>query len=317
MIAKKRIGVLMGGMSTEREISLKSGLRIADALDRLGYDVVALDVQRNIAEVLVKERVEAAFIALHGRYGEDGAIQGLLEILGIPYTGSGISASAIGMDKGITKKLLVQGGIPTPDFVLLKKDPVAGDPIEGLRGKPFPLPWVVKPTSQGSTIGISIVHRLEEVQGAMEAAFDLDATVLVESYIEGQEITAGVLDHAPLPLVEIVPKESFYDYRAKTTMGMAEYLTPARLDGETDRQIRSLAQAVHFLAGCRGATRVDFRVDRKNRPYVLEINTVPGMTETSLLPRAARAAGIEYDELVERILLSAFQERARDGKAAR
>ncbi|MBI5197103.1 MAG: D-alanine--D-alanine ligase, partial [Nitrospirae bacterium] len=221
---------------------------------------------------------------------------------------SGVLASAIGMDKVMTKQLLKVGGILTPPAAVLEK----GDLLPLPDDVNFPFPWVVKPSRQGSTIGISIVRAKDGIGKAMETAFHHDHTILVEAFIEGQEITSGILDDQPLPPVEIVPKEDFYDYRTKTTSGMAEYLVPARLTSDLTREVQQTALKVHRIVGCRGATRVDFRVSRGGEAHVLEINTVPGMTETSLLPRAARAAGIEYDELVERILKSAFREGEKD-----
>ncbi|MBI4715442.1 MAG: D-alanine--D-alanine ligase [Nitrospirae bacterium] len=303
----KRVGVLMGGMSSEREISLKSGRLVAEALKRRGYDVVPLDVDREVAAALRREKVEAVFIALHGRYGEDGAIQGLLEVMGIPYTGSGVLASAVGMNKIMTKRILESRRIPTPASIVVRRDGYPGAGRESIRRRGLRFPWVVKPSAQGSTIGVRVVDREELLEEALGEAFRYDPEALVEEFIPGREVTAGILGGEPLPLVEIVPKESFYDYATKTTAGMAEYRVPAPLPLETTRAIQSAALDVHRAVGCRGVSRVDFRVDPTGRPFVLEINTVPGMTETSLLPQAARAAGIDYDTLVERILESAFR----------
>jgi D-alanine-D-alanine ligase len=308
MGAAKRIGVLMGGMSSEREISLKSGRLVSESLKRLGYDAIAVDMDRDVGPRLRQEKIDAVFIALHGRYGEDGAIQGLLEIMGIPYTGSGVMASAIGMDKTMTKRLLIAHQIPTPAYVVLKSGTDLPTALAELRGAGLKPPWVVKPAAQGSTIGVSVgVEPETTLADALKRAFHHDSTALVEAFIEGREVTAGILNHRSLPLVEIVPKTSFYDYDTKTTSGMAEYKVPAPLAASFSGTLQEMSLNVYRILGCRGAARVDLRVDFSGRPYVLEINTVPGMTESSLLPMAAREAGIGYDALVEQILKSALR----------
>jgi D-alanine-D-alanine ligase len=306
MLTDKKIAVLMGGKSAEREISLKSGRAIETSLRRQGCTVVAIDPDETVAEQLRREKIGLVVNALHGRGGEDGTIQGLLEILGIPYTGSGVLASAIGMDKVMTKRFLEACGIPTPAYSVLRSPRSAA---AGTRGLPDGLkcPVVVKPSCQGSTIGVTIVESPDGIQSAYAEAFRHGDEILVEEYIQGREVTAGILEEAPLPLVEIVPKEVFYDYKAKYTTGMTEYIVPARLPQDVTETVQGLALKTHQGIGCRGCTRVDFRVDQNGRPFVLEINTVPGMTETSLLPKAAAAAGILYDQLVARIVESALK----------
>jgi len=299
MITNKRIGVLMGGLSSEREISLKTGNLVTSSLIRKGYDAISIDVGRDLPFRLVDEKIEVAFIALHGRYGEDGCIQGLLEAMGIPYTGSGVTASAIGMDKLLSKKIFEYNDIPTPKFIVYRRD-IGEEPIA------VRYPAVVKPCRQGSTIGVSLVSKGSELHRAIENALRYDDEVIIEEYISGMEVTAGILEDSPLPLVEIVPAGGFYDFSAKTTSGMAEYIVPARLSPSLSKEIQTIALKAHKALRCCHVSRVDFRVDPAGRPYVLEINTVPGMTETSLLPRAAREAGIAYDDLVEKILSSAF-----------
>ncbi|HSG05994.1 MAG TPA: D-alanine--D-alanine ligase, partial [Nitrospiria bacterium] len=244
-----------------------------------------------------------AFNALHGRGGEDGTIQGLLECLEIPYTGSGVRASAIGMDKALTKKLLEAEGIPTPRSCLAGKQPGEKDAPPALP-KEMAIPVVVKPNSEGSTLGISIVKKEDDLLPAIESARRYDDEVLIEEYVEGREMTVGILDGEALPVIEVVPKENFYDYDAKYTKGKTEYRVPAPLSPESSGELQELAVRTHQLLGCRGATRVDFRLDNGGRPFVLEINTVPGMTETSLLPKAAEAKGISYDDLVRRMVLA-------------
>lgn len=299
MITNKRIGVLMGGLSSEREISLKTGNLVAASLTRRGYDVVPIDVGRDLPYRLVDKEIEAAFVALHGRYGEDGCVQGLLEVMGILYTGSGVAASAICMDKLLSKRMFEYHGIPTPKFFLYRRDD--GDDLPAVR-----YPVVVKPCREGSTIGVSIVSKSSDLPPAVENTFQYGDEVIIEEYIAGMEVTAGILDDTPLPLVEIVPEEGFYDFSAKTTAGMAEYVVPARLSPSLREGIQAIALKTHKALGCCYVSRVDFRVDPAGHPYVLEVNSVPGMTDTSLLPLAARETGIGYDDLVERILSSAF-----------
>jgi D-alanine-D-alanine ligase len=294
--AGKRIGVLRGGRSTERDVSLRSGASVAAALKRQGYEVRELEPD---VAVLTPSAggIDVAFIALHGRGGEDGRIQAVLEWLGVPYTGSGVLASAVGMHKAMTKRLLEADNIPTPAW---RRSDGAGTPaIERF-------PVVVKPACEGSTVGITIVKEPGHLAAAVESAARYGGEVLIEDYIDGHELTVAVLDGEPLPPIEIVPKEAFYTYEAKYTPGRCEYkLPPVHVTEASWRQAQELAARVHRLLGCVGATRVDFRVDPSGRPFVLEINTVPGMTETSLLPKAAAAAGLDYDALVVRMLGSA------------
>jgi D-alanine-D-alanine ligase len=297
-----RIGVLMGGRSAEREISLRTGQAAQQALLRRGYDVVGIDVGPSIVEQLRDDKIELAFIALHGPGGEDGTIQGLLETLGIPYTGSGVRASAVAIHKELTKLLLRASGVPVPGGIVVR----AGDVIPKSIPRSLKLPVVVKPASQGSTIGISIVRRPSEWRKAVHLAFEHDEEAVVEAYIPGKEITVSVLDGDALPAVEIVASSGFYDYTAKYQKGQTRYLCPAPLSGAVSRRVKDLALETYRLLGCQGAARVDVRITPRGKPFVLEINTVPGMTETSLLPMAAAAAGLDYDTLTERLLHSAL-----------
>ncbi|HTP42149.1 MAG TPA: D-alanine--D-alanine ligase [Nitrospiria bacterium] len=307
----RRIGVLRGGQSTERDVSIRSGAAVAGALKRQGYEVTELEPDRALlahlsGEIEVNCRIEVAFIVLHGRGGEDGQIQSVLEWAGIPYTGSGVLASAIGMNKAVTKQLMHVDGIPTPQWFRWRRG-ASPPPVER-----FPL--VVKPTSEGSTVGVSIVTAPGDLPDALEQAGRYDGDVLIEEYIDGAELTVAVLDGEPLPPIEIVPKESFYNYEAKYTPGRCEYrLPPVNVTEPVWREAQGFAARLDRLLGCAGATRVDFRVDRAGRPWVLEINTVPGMTEASLLPKAAAAAGLRYDEVVLRILASAQGRMVRKG----
>ncbi len=293
----KKIGVLMGGLSEEREISLKTGKAVVSALKSIGYNAVPIDVTPNVASVLRRKKVDVAFIALHGRFGEDGSIQGLLEIMGVAYTGSGVRASSVAMDKLFSKKVFESRSIPTPAYF---------DYRDGVAIKGIKLPYVVKPGSQGSAIGVTIIRKKSELAGAVKkAARNTSTGVLIEEYIEGREVTVGILDGITLPVVEVVPKSGLYDYEAKYTPGQTEYLAPAPLSKRVTARVRSVALGAYNALGCAGAARVDVMLGTGLSPYVLEVNTVPGLTGLSLLPMAAECAGIGYEELVERMLFGA------------
>ena len=318
--AGKRIGVLLGGRSAEREISLRSGAAVAQSLKRQGYEIVEIDpderlpVQLSQASGRVGSPMDVAFLALHGRGGEDGQIQAILEWCQIPYTGSGILASAVAMDKVMTKRLLMAEGIPTPAFhhLRLSTDVPLAESI-GSIPQVTRFPVVVKPACEGSTVGITIVDDAGGLAEAVTQAAHHGRDVLIEEFIDGHELTVALLDGEPLPPIEIVPQEAFYNYEAKYTPGRCDYrLPPTAVAAERCREAQRLAVRVHTLLGCEGATRVDFRVDRSGKPFVLEMNTIPGMTQTSLLPRAAEAAGLDYDALVVRILSSATRRVATD-----
>jgi len=293
----KKIAVLMGGLSAEREISLRTGRAVLAALQENGYNAVGIDAGRDLSERLAAEKVEVAFIALHGRFGEDGTVQGLLEMLGIPYTGSGVMASAIAMDKVTTKKILLYHELPTPSFDVFCR----GDDSEAFVSRRRHFPLVVKPAREGSTIGVSIVRDGNELRAGIESALTYDGMVLVEDFIKGLEVTVGVLDGEALPIIQVVPKGGFYDFQAKYTAGQTEYLVPAPLEGAIYERLQQVAVAAFRALGCAGAARVDFMV-REREFFCLEVNTIPGMTETSLLPKAARQTGITFGELVQRIL---------------
>lgn len=297
---QKKIGVLYGGISAEREISLKTGAAVLKALQELGYQAVGIDVGQDLPAQLKEAGVEVAFIALHGRFGEDGRVQGLLEMLQIPYTGSGVLASSLAIDKVATKQLLIYHELPTPGFEVVKSSEQAERLVRDCRH----LPLVVKPSREGSTIGISIVKSAEALRHGLDTAAALDSTVLVEEFIDGLELTASVLNGEALPIIQIVPKGGFYDFHAKYTAGQTEYLLPAPLNASVYTRIQQVAVEACAALGCRGAARVDFML-REKEFYCLEVNTIPGMTETSLLPKAAQAAGIDFGRLVEMILLDA------------
>lgn len=310
-----RIGVLMGGRSSEREISLKTGQAVYQALIRRGYDAVTIDVTDRLHRDLEDQKVAIAFLSLHGPGGEDGAVQGFLETVGIPYTGSGIRASAVGMHKAATKTILTAHGIPLPAGTIVR-DCDRSSLVKVLRQTKLKLPIVVKPVSQGSTIGVSIVRRSNQWKEALALAHRYDPEAMVESYIPGHEAAVSILGTAAegpkvLPPIEIVAPEGFYDFSAKYQKGKTRYLCPAPFPPKVVHHIGELARRTYEVLGCEGAARVDFRITPRGRPYVLEINTVPGMTETSLLPMAAAQVGITYDDLVERILQSALDRASR------
>ncbi len=302
MFKGKKIGVLMGGISAEREVSLNSGRAILKALWDKGYQAIGLDAKRDIGYRLVKEKIKIAFIALHGRYGEDGAIQGLLEILRIPYTGSGILASALSMNKLASHEFFEFHRLPVPPYYLLREEQARRFKGSDL---PFPLPAVVKPCGEGSSVGVNIVSQAREWQRALKKAFQYDHEVLIEQYIAGKEIHIGILRDKVLGGVEVVPKDKFYSYQAKYTKGLSEYILPPRLSPKVLKKAEKVALEAHKCLGCQGATRVDLRVDPQGKSYLLEVNSLPGMTATSLLPKIAREGGLEYNDLVEQILNTA------------
>ena len=310
LLTRAHIGVLMGGQSAEREVSLRTGAAVHRSLVRRGYDAVAVDVGPTLFQDLREQKIAVAFLALHGPGGEDGAIQGFLETLGIPYTGSGVQASAIGMHKVTTKTLLAVADIPVPAGTVVKRGKTVSSAALLRRAK-LRWPVVVKPASQGSTIGVTIVRKPSQWREALALAHRYDTDAMVEAYIPGHEVTVSIIGRrhaAPLvlPAVEIVAPGGFYDFAAKYEKGKTQYLCPAPLSAAVTREIRKLALRTYEVLGCEGAARVDFRITPRGRPFVLEINTAPGMTETSLLPMAAAKATIEYDELTERILESAL-----------
>lgn len=315
-LTRSKIGVLMGGQSSEREVSLKTGEAVYRSLVRSGYDAVAIDVGPGLSHTLQEQAVDVAFLALHGPGGEDGAIQGFLETLGIPYTGSGVRASAVGMHKVVTKTELAAQGIPVPRGTVVRQGsaPTLNRILTSCKLK---LPIVVKPPSQGSTIGVTIVRKPSQWKEALRVAHRYEPEAMVEAYIPGHEVTVSLLSDANgavtgLPAVEIVAPDGFYDFSAKYQKGRTQYLCPAPLSAAVTKQIMQSAIRTYQALGCNGAARVDFRITPKGKPFVLEINTVPGMTETSLLPMAAGKAGLSYDALTEQILQSALR-RAGQG----
>jgi D-alanine-D-alanine ligase len=296
-----RVGVLMGGHSAERDISIKTGRAVCAALRRLKYNALPIEVDEQLPHALKSKRIDVAFLALHGPGGEDGTVQGLLEVMGIPFTGSGVSASAVGMDKGLTRFVLNAAGIPVPQGHIVHAGKIPAHPPRQLG-----LPVVVKPCTQGSTIGVSIVRKRADWGKALTLAFQYGDRVVVEQYIPGREMAVGVFQGGTLPVVEVVAPGGFYDFSAKYGKSETRYVCPAEISKSLSRVLGAYSLRAYEAMGCRGAVRVDFRLHTSGRPYVLELNTIPGMTERSLLPMAAAQAGLTYDDLVERILLDAL-----------
>jgi D-alanine-D-alanine ligase len=294
---KKHVAVLMGGWSAEREISLRSGKTCAEALSRLGYQATRIDVGRDIAAVLATVKPDVALNVLHGRPGEDGTLQGILEILAIPYTHSGVMASAVAMQKDIAKTLFRAAGVPVPDGVVASRFEVAKRHI-------MPPPYVIKPLAEGSSVGVFIIsadHR-HPPQELTRHDWAYGELVMVENYIPGKELTCAVRGNEALGVIEIVPTVRFYDYEAKYAPGGSKHLLPAQISSFVYQEVRRLALAAHRALGCRGVSRADFRYDDRTDGlgglFCLEVNTQPGMTETSLVPELALHAGITFDELV-------------------
>ncbi len=303
-----RVGVLMGGPSSEREISLKSGGAVFEALKSIDIDVVAIDLKeedkdKNIEEIK-KNKIKVAFIALHGQFGEDGTIQKMLEENKILYTGSGVKASAWAMDKISSRKIFEENNLSVPNYVVWdvsvskKFDPIS------LNGLVYPL--VIKPSDQGSSIGISIIEKQKDLNSALNLALKFSDKIIVEEFIKGKEITVGILEGKPLPVVQILPKNKFYDYQAKYQSTQTEYEVPARISKEESLLAQEKGLAAHKALGCRSFSRVDMILKDNLESVILEVNTIPGLTATSLLPKAAKAAGIDFPGLCLRLINSAL-----------
>jgi D-alanine-D-alanine ligase len=305
VITDKRIGVLMGGESAEREVSLRSGAAAYNALKCLGYNVVSIDAGPDLCNLLVKEKIEMAFLALHGGYGEDGSIQGMLEVLGIPYTGSGVLASALAMDKEASKKIFLYHKIAVPPFSVLDKQ---ASEILPSQVPSFSLPWVIKPATEGSSVGVNIVRDQYDLHKALEQAHSYGSRIIIEKFIAGKEVHIGILNDKVLGGVEVRPSLEFYSYEAKYTAGLTEYVLPPEIAEEVYERAKTTALSAHVALGCGGATRVDLLIDGEGNPYVLEVNTIPGMTETSLLPKIAKLAGFDFPGLIEEILRGVIDE---------
>lgn len=299
----KKIAVLMGGFSSEREISLRSGKNVFQILKSGGYEAVGLDVGSDFLTRLKEEKIEIAFNVLHGEFGEDGKVQAILDFLKIPYTGSGFEASTIGINKILSKQVVSLYGVPTASFALL-------DPNTGFDCIDFNLPWVYKPVDEGSSLGVKLIKTPEDLKSLSLKK----GKSFVEQFISGAEVTVGVLDtgteQTVLPVLQLVPKNEFYDFEAKYTKGMTEFILPAKLPEAIYKKVQEMALTAHQAIGASGATRSDFIIDSEGVPYFLEINTNPGMTETSDIPAQAKAYGLTELQLCEKILLSAVRRRA-------
>lgn len=306
-----KVAVLLGGASSEREVSLRSGAAVLAALQRRGVDAVAFDPKERTLTALLDDRIDRAWIALHGPGGEDGTVQGALEYLGVPYTGSGVLGSAICMDKLRTKRLVAAVGIATADSVELR-----GPEDFELAVQRLGLPMIVKPATQGSSVGMSKVDSAAQLPAAFAAAIATDAQVFAEPWLSGPEYTVGILQGAALPAIRIETPNTFYDYEAKYLRNDTQYHCPAGLSLEAERHMAALARGAFAAAGGEGWGRVDFMMDATGRPLLLEINTVPGMTDHSLVPMAAKAAGIDFDTLVWRVLETSFSRQREHGGGA-
>jgi D-alanine-D-alanine ligase len=295
-----KVAVLLGGRSAEREVSLRSGGMVLDALKRKGVDAHAFDPRDQGLEQLIAQRFDRVFIALHGRFGEDGTVLGALEYLGLPYTGSGVMASALAMDKWRTKLLWQAAGVSTPPYEMLTRD--SDFPAVAQR---IGLPLMVKPAREGSSIGMSKVQTVEKLEAAYEVAAQYDDTIIAERFIDGFEVTAAILNDEPLPLIKLETPRVFYDYEAKYFANDTRYICPSGLPAEQERAIQAEVLRAFRLVGCKGWGRVDVMVDGAGKAYLLEINTIPGMTDHSLVPMAAKARGLSFDDLCLAILDSA------------
>ncbi len=303
------IGVLMGGPSSEREISLRSGKAVTEALKSEDCRVTAIDLttadENEVKKVISDADIDIAFLALHGKFGEDGTIQAILESMGIPYTGSGVEASRIAISKIQTQKALKNKNVPVPNFyVLQKSDKFSEDDLLKELGG---LPVVVKPDQEGSSIGVTVVREKKDLAGAFKEAFSFGPQVLVEQFIEGRELTVGILADEALPVIEICPKEGFFDFTAKYQKGLTEYIVPAVFEDETAKRVQQAALKTYQAVGCRDFARVDVMLNKNNSPYVLEINTIPGFTSTSLLPKAAKCRGYEFADLCIKLIKLAYE----------
>ncbi len=309
-----RAAVLAGGRSLERQISLRSGARVEDALRSLGHDVIQLDPGADLVRRLKDERPEVAFIALHGPGGEDGTVQELLEILAIPYTGPGVAACVRCMDKIVAKHEIRTAGVPTPDWVAFNatafRELGAADALEEIEAR-LGFPLVVKPASQGSSLGVEFAGSRDDVPAALVAAFSYDDRVLFERYVKGRELAVGILGTDALPIVEAIPKqEDFFNFEARYEIGRTTYVCPAELSEPEAQAVQDAARRTYEALGCAGFARVDLMLAEDGEPQVLEVNAIPGLTDTSLFPQAAEAAGLSFEDMVDRIVALALERRS-------
>jgi len=319
---KTRIGVLMGGPSSERDISIKSGKAVLQALQNRGLAAVPVELDASSANNSYSElaagkirssNIDIAFIALHGEFGEDGRVQAVLEEMNIPYTGSKVTSSRLGMDKISSKNVFKSNNIPMPRHMVISRNRTSGNTGLDKEGnlevyfKELNKPIVVKPSDGGSSIGLSIIDSEKDFTAALQLAFRYSYNVIIEEYIRGREMTIGILENKALPVIEIIPKNRFFDFEAKYVKGLTEYEVPAKLGKKQYLSCQALGLAAHNALGARSFSRVDMILNREGEGLVLEVNTIPGLTQTSLLPKAALAAGIDFEELVFKILESAIK----------
>lgn len=307
------IGVLMGGYSSEREISLRSGLAVSQALSSAGHTVKSIDItisdKAKILELIKASGIDVAFIALHGRLGEGGQIQNILQEAGIPYTGSGPAASQKAFNKIISQQAFAQAGLPVPEnFCITDGRVVQFKEVFAVLKK---LPFIVKAACEGSSIGVFMVRHPAGFESALKDALALGSYVIIEKFIKGREVTAGVFDHQALPLVEIIAKGSMFDFNSKYQKGLTDYVVPAQLPEELTKRIQTMAVAAYDALGCEGFARIDIRIDTAGHPYILELNTIPGFTETSLFPKAAAKAGFNFVQVCEKLLHLAYAKKVQ------
>lgn len=299
----------MGGRSGEREVSLRSGKRVFESLKAQGFNVISMDLEDDLVARLKQEKVEVVYNILHGRFGEDGTVQGLLEMANIPYTGSKVLASALAMNKLASKRVFDALGIPTPRYLEIDLESDVKKEAERIR-KVFPFPLVLKPTSEGSSLGVVLIKAGDDLASILQKSVAEFKDVFIEEYVKGREVTVGIIGKGKnlkaLPILELVPKKEFYDFEAKYTSGLTEFILPARLSEPLTHKVQETALRAHKALGCYGVSRVDMIVGPDHVPYVHDVNTIPGMTEHSDLPAEAAQAGISFDELVVRILESAY-----------
>lgn len=309
-----KIAVLYGGVSKEREVSISSSKGIIDALKKNGHDVVAIDFHPERLHEIIELKVDLVFIALHGKFGEDGSVQGLLDMLNIPYVGSGVLASALAMDKYKAKQLFESVNIPTAKGKLYRIMDTTDvtEIVEDIVNN-FSVPFVIKPNREGSTVGLTIVKKHDEINEAIERATESDEYILVEQFIKGKELTVPVLgkmnEETALPIIEIIPKNELYDYESKYSEGGSEHIIPARISDELTEQIQNYAVRAHQALGCETYSRADFLLTDDGKPYILEVNTLPGMTPTSLFPDSAKAVNMSYEEMVEKLVQLTVKQR--------
>lgn len=308
-LKQKKICVLMGGRSGERDVSLRSGKRVFDSLKKQGFNVISMDLEDDLISSLKREKVDLVYNILHGRFGEDGTVQGLLEMARIPYTGSKVLASALAMNKLAAKRVFQAVGVPTPRYEEVDVYSDLKQEVDKIK-KTIPFPLVLKPTSEGSSLGVIVIKNDDDFEEILAKSVAEYSDVFVEEFVAGQEVTVGIIgknsDLQALPILELVSKNEFYDFEAKYTEGMTEFILPARLAEPVYKKTQEVALAAHRALGCYGVSRVDIIVDKDGTPNVHEVNSIPGMTDRSDLPAEAAHAGIPFDELVLRILESAF-----------